>query len=233
MNSEKKPKACLTDEELSAYRDGDLAEERLGEIADHLEECALCRSAEKELTEMSNGLLTLAEPSPPSDLWERIAAQHREEVRADKRLADRSRSAIQVFLDWLGEWRFPVAAAVTVAAGLVLFLIWMPAAETPSSAPTKNQDLRQMQALAGVAAAEQTYAAALAALEESLVNGEKRFSPKVSREIEQTLATIDEAISRCRDIALREPNNLDAHRAVMAAYQQKVDFLTTVVVDPL
>src|SRR5262245_49726802 len=62
-------------ESLSDYLDGELTAEDRREVALHLETCAECAQAARELEQVIERARTLSDLTPPRDLWPTIEAQ--------------------------------------------------------------------------------------------------------------------------------------------------------------
>ena len=91
----------------------------------------------------------------------------------------------------------------------------------------------QLRALDSVAAAEEVYADAIASLEKSLADEKNNYSQEVQQTIDKSIADIDGAIARLRNAIRKDPKNVDARKKALLAYQQKVDLLTDLVIDPM
>lgn len=83
-------------------------------------------------------------------------------------------------------------------------------------------------ALLSVKSAEQTYAFAIGELEAMLAGQRSGLSPRTVLAIEQGLGEIERVVERCRQVLRSDPSSLEAHRVLLAAYQQKVDLLSEV-----
>jgi hypothetical protein len=78
----------------------------------------------------------------------------------------------------------------------------------------------------GRRAERRTYQEAIAGLEGSLLDGQTGLPEETRATIRKGLDDIDAVIARCRQALSDAPEDLQAHRAMLAAYQHKVDFLT-------
>jgi anti-sigma factor RsiW len=224
-------KKCEADEELSAFIDGDMDESTMRELAEHLGRCKACSAAKEEFEQMSTGLSALSGAEPPAYLWSKIRQARESET---------STSWVEHLQAWWkNRWKVPVLAAAASAAAVVAMVLNL---GSPSTAPDSKNDniktansseLEQIRALQSVAAAEQVYADAIASLEKSLENEKNNYSPEVQQTIDKSVADIDGAIDRCRSAIRQDPKNMDARKKVLLAYQQKVDLLTDLVVDPI
>ncbi|HOX46692.1 MAG TPA: zf-HC2 domain-containing protein [Myxococcota bacterium] len=208
-------------EELSALLDGDLEPARAAELAAHLDRCPACCQIAAELGAVRGGLRALgdadrAEAAQARDLWADIRRERRREVRAE-------RGEGQAW--WRRYWLAPAGALLgAAAAALVLWLVFVPGPQT-GRAP--------VEALTAVLDAERTYQLAIAGLEGSLAQPQAGYDSETQRTIRQGLADIDTVIERCREALRASPDDLGAHRAMLAAYQHKVDFLSDLVGEAL
>src|ERR1700761_6631315 len=60
---------------LTAYLDGELADEDGSEVRGHLRECAACRQIARDEAALRDGLRQLAPVDPPASLWAGVQAQ--------------------------------------------------------------------------------------------------------------------------------------------------------------
>jgi anti-sigma factor RsiW len=207
---------CPGPEELSALLDGDLPVEEEACLQAHLAGCAACRAATEELGALRVRLPGLAVVEPPRDLWPAIRRARRRELRAE---AGGFRGAFG------RAWLLPAGAlAGAAAAALVFFLAVGLGPDRPAPA---------LQALVAVQSAERTYQDAIAGLEQALEGDQAELAPEVRATIRKGLEDIDAVIARCRQVLRDAPDDLAAHRAMLAAYQHKVDFLTELVGESL
>jgi anti-sigma factor RsiW len=76
---------------------------------------------------------------------------------------------------------------------------------------------------------EENYRQAIASLSKAVeLGGDAVMTPKARFEYERNLALLDSAISETRRVAIRDPKDKEAVSFLLAAYQSKVDLLTTV-----
>ncbi|HUU03733.1 MAG TPA: hypothetical protein VM425_20025 [Myxococcota bacterium] len=204
----------FSDEVLSAYIDQDLDRERSAEIADQLGSCAACRAVVAEIEAIKNDLTDLGQAQPQRDLWPAI-----------RRDMARARETVSW---WRRFWMVPVAAAVGAAAAVLLVLVFTGPARQGSVKPAGKLD-----ALASVQKAELEYRGAIASLQQALRSDKPAWGPRTQQVIEDSLAEIDKSIRRCHQAIRAEPENIQAHEMVLAAYQQKVDLLTELVAESM
>jgi len=75
---------------------------------------------------------------------------------------------------------------------------------------------------------ERSYLKTIAALDNAIKSGNTTMRPALQAEYERNLALVDRAIATTRNAAKRNPNNPDAADFMFAAYQSKVDLLSTI-----
>jgi hypothetical protein len=76
---------------------------------------------------------------------------------------------------------------------------------------------------------EENYRQAIASLSKAVeLGGDAVMSPKARFDYERSLALLDSAINETRRVALRDPKDKETVSFLMAAYQSKVELLTTV-----
>ncbi len=123
---------------LTAYLDGDLADDRGSAIRGHLRSCEACRKIAADEGALRDGLRHLPPVDPPPSLWANVQAQ-----LANAEVADAKKPA------WkraLGRWKqmlaptWPQLALGGVAAAAVItFVVWRSQGDDPAEtkAPTE------------------------------------------------------------------------------------------------
>ncbi len=225
---------CPEEDELSAFVDGDLEDERQSAVEAHLENCAACAEIEDQLRELTGSLSADGLMEPPDYLWTRIEARRKEEV---------SSSVGARLMSWLTSgFRLPIAGAAAAAVVAIVVLSNQTvdteggkASESESEiAKTGDQETeKQIEMLSKVTEAEKVYASAISSLEQSFEQKKDNYSDETLDTITTTLADVDIAIGKCQEMVEKEPGNIEAHRTALALYQRKVDLLSELVIDPL
>ncbi len=113
---------------LTAYLDGELADEHGSVVRGHLRECPACREMARDEAALRDGLRALAPVDPPAALWAGIQARLAAEEVADARKPRWRRHAGR-WLRWLRAARFAptmpqLAAAAVVAVAAIGLLTW-------------------------------------------------------------------------------------------------------------
>jgi len=184
-----------------AYAAGTLSPAEATAFEEHLSSCAAC-SAALEAAEPALEIGTLVRSLPPEgDLWPAIHA----------RLRPRAGRGRLVVPGWL------LAAAavllIAVSSGVTLLLV------RPGSRVAAPETA------AALAPLEAQYAGAAAELSGALEQSRARLRPETLRIIEHNLAVIDSALAESRRALAADPGNAVLEHLVIAAWQQKMDFL--------
>jgi anti-sigma factor RsiW len=103
---------------LTAYLDGELADDRGSVVRGHLRECAACRQVASEEAALRDGLRTLAPVDPPATMWAGVQAQLAAAEVADAR-KPRWRRAVARLAPWTRLARWMPATTQLAAGGLV------------------------------------------------------------------------------------------------------------------
>jgi len=105
---------------LTAYLDGELADEHGSVVRGHLRECAACRQVARDEAALRDGLRVLPPVDPPATLWAGVQAQLAAAEVADAR-KPRWRRAVARWASWMHWARWaPVPAMPQLAAGALV-----------------------------------------------------------------------------------------------------------------
>jgi anti-sigma factor RsiW len=196
------------DERIDDYVDGTLSEGEFQELDLHLATCAVCRAAEQRLRRLLAQAAALPrETAPARDLWPQIA----------------QRLASPVFgRRWIG-----LAAAAVFAVSTATFLLFRsgpaPAlrpAAIPAAAPAEPPAL---------AAAEEDYARASAALLATLQQRRASLPAGTIADLEKNMQVIDHSLGEVREALRRDPGNPRLTHMLASTHQRKLDVLQRVV----
>ena len=113
---------------LTAYLDGDIADDHGSVVRGHLRECAACREVSRDEASLRDGLRLLPPVDPPASLWAGVQARLAAEEVADAR-KPRWRRAAERWAQWMRRARWTptmpqLATAACVAATAVAVLTW-------------------------------------------------------------------------------------------------------------
>lgn len=103
---------------LTAYLDGDVADDDGSVVRGHLRECPACRQVARDEAALRDGLRMLAPVAPPASLWAGVQAQLAAAEVADAR-KPRWRRAAERWTRWARSARWTPAVPQLAAAGLV------------------------------------------------------------------------------------------------------------------
>src|SRR5262245_55604797 len=129
---------------LTAYLDGELADDRGSVVRGHLRECAACRDVARDEAALRDGLRELPAPDPPASLWAGVQARLAAEEVADARKPPWRRVA-ERWAQWTRRARWTptmpqLAAAACVAATAVAVLTWRSQrTDEPAPAPVAQK----------------------------------------------------------------------------------------------
>ena len=189
--------------QFDAYVGGTLDPARSRALEVHLEECPSCAAYlerhEPPVAEQATLSLSVA---PAQDLWPGIQT----------RLAPRRGLWRRVSLP---NWALAAAAIVLIAvsSGVTALVL---SGRPPATAVARSETLTPL---------EGQYASAAAELGAELDRVRTRLAPATVQVIERNLAVIDSALAETRRALAKDPNNAALERLVIAAWQQKMDFL--------
>jgi hypothetical protein len=209
---------------LSEYVDGEMDGGERTALEAHLADCADCREAVAEVRRVVLRATSLSDREPGTDLWPGIARRIGVPVplaRAAPRSAGR-------------RWSFTLPQLA--AAGLVLAAVGAGGFWAIQQAVRPDQVVRVPDGTtaaprsggewwAGNVAGDDVYDRAIADLERVLAENRSRLDTATVRVLEESLKTIDRALTRARDALARDPSDtyLNAHLA--ETMRRKLDLL--------
>jgi hypothetical protein len=216
-------------ERLSSFAEGELAGAEAERVRTHLACCPRCTAVLTELSSIMDAARTLDRPEPPATLWRAIEGV----LERPAELPERRPARVP---RWL-RWRVFTTGALAGAAVAALVLGLLPAVHHGAEPPAPVTALAAENATDPLLAeAEAEFARAGAAYERSieklrglLAREEPRWSPDERARYAERLAGLDEAIARSRELARRTPGDSVGNEQLLAAYQQKIAFLSAAV----
>lgn len=128
---------------LTAYLDGELADDHGSVVRGHLRECAACRQVARDEAALRDGLRALAPVDPPPSLWAGVQARLAAEEVADAR-TPRWRRAAARWARWArARWTptMPQLAVASAAAAAAIALLTLrgPRADEPAGPPVARR----------------------------------------------------------------------------------------------
>jgi hypothetical protein len=212
---------------LSEYLDGELPEwERLA-LESHLESCPDCSAIVSDLRRVVRRARTLKERGPVNDLWPGIAAR----IGAGSATAE-SVVDLNTHRRTRRRWSFSLpqlaaaGLALMTASGGAVWLLNAPAKQvvvvSPPPTPTGSTPAATVAVKPN---ARQSYAAAVADLEQVLAQGRGKLDSTTVRIIEQNLAAIDRAIAEAQRALDADSANLYLNTHLAETMRRKLDLL--------
>jgi anti-sigma factor RsiW len=209
---------------LSEYLDGDLPEGDRIALEAHLQTCAECSAIVLDLRRVVRRARTLKPQAPANDLWpaiaERIGAKPPAVVvdLGSRRPTPR-------------RWAFSLPQLA--AAGIALMAVsggtaWMLSTSAQPDTVTPVATVSSGTPVVAVAArpsASQSYAAAVADLEQVLAEGRGKLDSTTVKVIEQNLAAIDRAIAEAQKALAADSANLYLNTHLAETMRRKLDLL--------
>jgi anti-sigma factor RsiW len=210
---------------LSEYLDGELDEADRVAVEAHLETCAECATLVSDLRRVIRRARTAKPHSPARDLWPGIAERIGATPPATREVDLASRRVSRRWTFSLPQLAAAGIALMTASGGAVWLLssagqrpVAQPVVTAAPGAPaTVNVALRPT--------ASQSYAAAVADLEQVLAAGRGRLDSTTVRVIEQNLAAIDRAIAEAQRALQADSANLYLNTHLAETMRRKLDLL--------
>jgi anti-sigma factor RsiW len=218
-------------DQLSAYLDHELSPAERGRLEEHVGGCAECRAVLGDLRAIV-AAAPLYEGTPPAtDLWPSLAARLDEAkvVALPTQTAPAPRRGLRRFS--LPE----LVAASLVTAALGAGGAWLALRPAPATSPAlvaapapapSAPALGPDRALT-VSFPDADFDAAVADLEQVLLEGRSRLDTTTVRVIDESLARIDAAIEDARSAIQRDPANAYLTRQITANMRRKLNLLRT------
>jgi anti-sigma factor RsiW len=213
--------------------DGTLGAIRRAELDMHLEQCDDCRTLLEDLRRIHAAAASLDELQPPDRVWLQIAGRLRQEGRlADTPASSTPRRSHVALL--------AVAAALVIAVGASLMLLWPRAGSTPApaqagaarqpgTAPAASGNPAPVNSVEDVEnelrQAEQHYETAISRLQQIANSNQSSMDPQVAATLQKNVQVIDQAIAESRAALRTEPTSAPARDSLFEALRQKVTML--------
>jgi anti-sigma factor RsiW len=210
---------------LSEYLDGELDEGDRIALEAHLQTCHECSGIVSDLRRVVRRARTVKPQTPPRDLWPAIAARIGA-TTPDKNILDLSsrRSVPRRWAFSLPQLAAAGIALMAISGGTVWVLSTSgqsenmpPVVLAPSETPAIT--------VASRPTASESYAAAVADLEQVLEEGRGRLDSTTVKVIEQNLAAIDRAIAEAQKALAADSANLYLNTHLAETMRRKLDLL--------
>ena len=210
---------------LSEFLDGELNEADTASLETHLTICAECKEILEQLRAVASRAANLENRAPEADLWSGIASRIKTGTTADIDVVDINRPAVT-------RGRISFSVPQLLAAGFALMFLsagtaWVALSGTNDAVPptVAEAPLQGESAVLFASFDDPGYDAAVAALERVLEEGRSRLDSTTVMVLEQSLATIDRAISEARAALQTDPTNYYLSEHLSATMNQKVRLL--------
>lgn len=219
-------------ESLSDYLDGELTAEDRREVALHLETCADCAQAARELEQVIERARALPDLAPPRDLWPAIEAQLMGRKEAARKEAAEKEAPVSAPAPLPA--RRPRTRVVSftwpqlVAAGLAVALLSTAAFWLGTRGDRRIAQRTSSPAVSGPtreAANVPPTEAAIEELRQALANGRNDLDPATVKVLEQNLATIERSIREAKAALDADPANPYLRHHLQETMTRKVNLL--------
>jgi hypothetical protein len=210
---------------LSDHIDGELSEADTNSLEKHLATCAECCDTMEQLRAVASRAAGLENREPETDLWGGIAARIKQGATDDSDVVDITRVAKT-------RRRISFSVPQLLAAGIALMFVsagtvWLALSDTGDvggNIVAEAPVLAEAQMLLA-SFDDPGYDAAVAELERLLAAGRDRLDPATVTVLEQSLATINQAISEARVALQNDPTNHYLNEHLSQTMHQKVRLL--------
>ena len=211
---------------LSDYLDGELPDGERIALEAHLPGCAECSAVLADLRQVVARARMVGNDAPRHDLWPGIAQR----IGATAGGTHAVDLASHRSLRW--SFSLPQLAAAGIAlmtiSGGAVWLLRSPAQPTlaPAVATAPPDNPRAINAAVSPrGSARESYATAVADLEQVLATGRGQLDTTTIRVIEQNLAAIDRAIAQAQSALDADPANLYLNTHLAETMRRKLDLL--------
>ena len=186
---------------LAEIEDGSSAEQRA-----HLKTCPECSALVEELNLIASSAIELRAADEPSPrVWNSIEIALRQEGLIRPQRANRSLlPALSSRWGW-ARWMVPAAAALLIAVGVYVRQhspSQQLAANTPAAAPVTDLSIAGLN-------------------DDDLLQEVAQLSPAMKAQYADNLRHVNEYIQDAKSIVASNPNDEEARRSLMEAYQEK------------
>ena len=210
---------------LSDYIDGELSEADTSSLEMHLATCAACSETVVQLRAVVSRAADLEDSAPETDLWGGIASRIKLGAGVGADVVDIERSAET-------RRRLSLSVPQLLAAGIALMFVsagsvWLALSDTgePVGNMVAENPVQAEAQMLLASFSDPGYDAAVAELERLLEAGRDRLDPTTVTVLEQSLGTIDQAISEAWTALMNDPTNNYLSEHLSQTMNQKVRLL--------
>jgi hypothetical protein len=195
-------------------------------VREHLESCAHCRGVLQDLERLRRASRALGPIAPPDHVWLEVAGQIRLQEGSAAPLPHRLPPATRAATaQWIG-----LAAALLIVTTAVYFLARPAPAPADLTAGGNAPPAGTVEAVAEeLSMATSHYDKAIQELEALTKSDTGALDPAVARTLQQSIQTIDHAITESRTALTQDPGSEPARESLFEALRRKVVVLQATV----
>jgi len=209
--------------QLSLLVDGLLTADEQEAVRAHVAGCPVCRGVLTDLERIGRAAKALGSMTPPDHVWLEVAGRIR--MEPSPLAPPRPAPAPAAIAQWIGL----AAALVIITLGSYFFLRETPAPTPPARASNVPASGTVEAVAEELTLATQHYERAITELETLARSGGGALDPAVATTVEQSIRTLDQAISDVRGALSTEPGNELARESLFDALKRKVVVLQATV----
>lgn len=207
---------------ISVHIDGELNKKKEAALEKHCVACSDCQKLMKDFQKISQSAAHLKEISPPESVWFKI----------HEKLPVEEQQVIKVAPGrtwWLSRPRLSYAVSAALILLVVIGIVVIRPFDRNGQGVLPLSESQQY-TLAKLQEAEHHYKLAINALAEAVAAQEGELDPKMTEVFRINLAIIDTSIDACQQAILNNPNNIESRNYLLAAYREKTNLLTQMMV---
>lgn len=209
---------------ISGYVDGNLDGAQKTSLEQHLHLCPDCQQLEKDFQGIVGKARRFEKLTPSGRVWFGIKSGLQTEQQEVLLPQGRKKKWYQLIVA-SSYFKFALTAALTVV--IIVSGFFLGSRYWRGKAVPGCDDL-QRYTLAKLEQAEHHYRMATRALAEAVASQQRSFPPPVAEVFHAHLRVIDQLIKTCRQAIVEEPDDIEARNYLLAAFQEKIDFLNEI-----
>lgn len=215
---------------LSNYLDGDLHENEITLIENHLTECLLCKSVKLDLTEIQVAARELPLHTPSTVLWQRIQQSLAAEAMSGEAEARAAGSRKSGLAEWWADLKarhftfsFPQLAGAGALAMLLIGVSLFGAYRQGRF--TDGSDNRMPSVSAALIPEEPALIERVKFLSDSLDKRRASWDPVIEKLYDGKLTRIRQKLAECKQQLSEKPGNKDQEQMVRDLYREEIELL--------
>jgi hypothetical protein len=206
---------------ISEYIDGNLQAQKSALLERHLDVCLDCKHVLEDFKAIVEGAKKLEVLAPSDQTWLKIKAGLKPEEQKVLTFKPQKRGWFSLVFS-RSKLKYVLSSVVILA--FVVGAVILGLRYRSGNGFTDRGDL-QKYTLAKLDEAERHYQKAIEALEEAISAQAGEMDPQLAEVFKSNLEVIDSSIMACRQLALQNPENIDARNYLLSAYRGKMNFL--------